>query len=291
MQVAPAAWIFLVLRVILLGLERPLGKKTVSGYPTQVGGFIFFGIAALTLLPTLAVYSFFHRPESWTFLAYALLTSSLFMTPFVFYMKALQHGEVSVITPLYSLGTLLVFFLPILFQNEAFTWMKLGGALLIFAGVFFLMPGVNPLDSLKNVARDRGAQFIALNTILIAIIRLIDNYSADFEPVFYAISCATFNGVFFMAAVLVSGKWREAVALYRERTKLIWINGAVNGYAYFTLLVTLGLGLDMSVAEPVGNTGMLLAVVMGHFMFGERIHARLFASVLMILGVFLLIQG
>jgi drug/metabolite transporter (DMT)-like permease len=291
MHIAAAAWLFLTLRVILLGLERPLGKKTVSGYSTQVGGFIFFGVAALTLLPTLGVYSLFHQPESWTFLAYALLTSSLFMTPFVFYMKALQHGEVSVITPLYSLGTLLVFFLPIIFQNEVFTWMKLSGALLIFAGVFFLMPGVNPLASLRNVATDRGAQFIILNTILIAAIRLIDNYSADFEPVFYAISCATFNGIFFMVAVLVSGKWREAAELYRERTKLVWVNGAVNGYAYFTLLVVLGLGLDMSVAEPVGNAGMLLAVVLGHFMFGERIHARVFASVLMIFGVFLLIQG
>ncbi|MCD6282602.1 DMT family transporter [bacterium] len=291
MHIAVAAWLFLALRVILLGLERPLGKKTVSGYSTQVGGFIFFGIAALTLLPTLAVYSLFHRPESWTFMAYAALTSSLFMTPFVFYMKALKHGEVSVITPLYSLGTLLVFFLPILFQNEAFTWMKLGGALLIFAGVFFLMPGVNPLDSLRNIATDRGAQFIILNTTLIAVIRLIDNYSADFEPVFYAISCATFNGIFFMAAVLVSGKWREAVALYRERTKLVWVNGAVNGYAYFTLLLALGLGLDMSVAEPVSNTSMLIAVVLGHFMFRERIRARMFASVLMVLGVFLLVQG
>ena len=120
------------------------------------------------------------------------------------------------------------------------------------------MPGVNPLESLKNVATDRGAQFIIVNTTLIAIIRLIDNYSADFEPVFYAISCATFNGAFFMIAVLFSGKWREAVALYRERTGLVWVNGAVNGYAYFALLVTLGFGLDMSVAEPVSNTSMFM---------------------------------
>ncbi len=285
------AWAFLALRVILLGMERPLGKKTVSGYPTQVGGFIFFGIAALTLLPTLAVYSFFHRPESWAFLGYALLTSSLFMLPFVFYMKALQHGEVSVITPLYSLGTLLVFFLPILFQNEAFTWLKLSGALLIFLGVFFLRPGVNPRESLRNLATDAGARFIVLNATLIGFIRLIDNFSADLEPVFYAISCATLNGVFFLVAVLVSGKWREAVKLYRQRTKLVWGNGVVNGYAYFTLLVTLGLGLDMSVAEPVSNTSMLLSVILGHYMFRERIRARMFASVLMIAGVFLLVRG
>jgi len=290
-HVHPAAWVFLGLRVVLLGLERPLGKKTVLGYSTQTGGAIFFGIAALALLPTLAVYSCFHRPAGWAFLGFALLTASLFMVPFVFYLKALQHGEVSVITPLYSLGTLVVFFLPICFQSERFSWAKLAGALLIFLGTFFLRPGSNPLQSLRNLATDRGAQFIVLNTLLIGVIRLIDNYSADLEPVFYAISCATFNGLFFTGAVWVTGRWGELKRLYRERTKLAWVNGVVNGYAYFTLLVALGLGLDMSVAEPVGNLGMVLAVVLGHYMFGEQIRARLAASLLMILGVFLLVRG
>jgi drug/metabolite transporter (DMT)-like permease len=282
---------FLAFRVVLLGLERPLGKKAVTGASTAAGGFIFFGAAAVALLPTLIIYSFFHRPQSWDFLGYAFLTASLFMVPFTFYIMALQHGEVSVITPLYSFGTLLVFGLPIIFQGEPFTWIRFAGAMLVFLGVFFLKPGVNPLQSLRNVAVDRGAQFILLNTTLIAIIRLIDNRMADIEPIHYALSCAILNGVFFGIAVLFLRKWREVMAVYRQRTRLVWANGVVNGYAYVSLLAVLGFGLDLSVAEPVGNTSMLLAVALGYFMFGEKIQARLIASALMIVGVFLLALG
>ena len=46
-----------------------------------------------------------------------------------------------------------------------------------------------------------------------------------------------------------------------------------------------------TVAEPVANTSILLAVVLGYYMFGEKIQARLIASVLMIIGVFLLAFG
>jgi len=285
------AWFFLALRVVFLGLERPLGKKVVTGGSTAVGGFLFFGAAAVALLPALIIFSFFHRPASWAFLGYAFITACLFIVPFVFYIKALQHGEVSVITPLYSFGTLLVFVLPVILQGEPFTWMRFAGALLVFLGVFFLKPGVNPLQSLRNVAVDRGAQFILLNTTLIAVIRLIDNRMADLEPIHYALSCAILSGVFFCVAVVFLRKWREVMAVYRRRTRLVWANGVVNGYAYVSLLAVLGFGLDLSVAEPVANTSMLLAVVLGYYMFGEKIQARLIASVLMIIGVFLLAFG
>jgi uncharacterized membrane protein len=285
------AWVFLSLRVILLGLERPLGKKVVVGYTTEVGGFAFYGAAAIALIPTLVIYANFHPLTSWAFFPYALLTSSLFMLPFVFYMKALNYGEVSVITPLYSLGTLFVFVLPIVFQGESFTWLKLAGMLLIFTGTFLLRPNVNLLVSLRNLATDRGARFIVLNTLLLSVIRLIDNRMADFDPIFYAITCAMLNGVFFGIAVLLMRRWKQLWELVRTRAVYVATNGLVNGHAYVSLLAALGAGLDMSVAEPVSNSSMLIAVVLGHYMFGEKIQARLIASILMIAGVFMLVHG
>lgn len=291
MHAALIAWVFLSLRVILLGLERPLGKKVVVGYTTEVGGFAFYGAAAIALIPTLVIYANFHPLTSWAFFPYALLTSSLFMLPFVFYMKALNYGEVSVITPLYSLGTLFVFVLPIVFQGESFTWLKLAGMLLIFTGTFLLRPNVNLLVSLRNLATDRGARFIVLNTLLLSVIRLIDNRMADFDPIFYAITCAMLNGVFFGIAVLLMRRWKQLWELVRTRAVYVATNGLVNGHAYVSLLAALGAGLDMSVAEPVSNSSMLIAVVLGHYMFGEKIQARLIASILMIAGVFMLVHG
>jgi drug/metabolite transporter (DMT)-like permease len=289
--VAPIAWFFLGLRIVLLGLERPLGKKVVVGYPSDVGGFAFYGAAAVALIPTLIIYARFHPPTSWQFLPYAFLTSALFMLPFVFYIKALDYGEVSVITPLYYLGTLFVFILPIAFQGERFTWLKLAGALLIFAGTLFLRPGANPWASLRNLISDRGARFILLNTLLLSVIRLIDNRMADFDPIFYAITCAMLNGVFFGIAVLFTRRWRQLWELVRTRAGFVATNGLVNGHAYVALLASLGAGLDMSIAEPVSNSSMLLAVVLGHYMFGEKIQARLIASLLMLAGVFMLVRG
>jgi uncharacterized membrane protein len=289
--VAPIAWFFLGLRILFLGLERPLGKKVVIGYTTDVGGFAFYGAAAITLIPTLIIYASFHPITSLRFLPYAVLTSTLFMLPFVFYIKALNYGEISVITPLYSLGTLFVFILPIAFQGERFTWLKLAGALLIFAGTLFLRPGANPWASLRNLVTDRGARFIVLNTLLLGIIRLIDNRMADFDPIFYAITCAMLNGVYFGIAVLFTRHWKQLWELVSTRTGFVVTNGLVNGHAYVCLLAALGVGLDMSVAEPVSNTSMLLAVVLGHYMFGEKIKARLIASLLMLAGVFMLVHG
>lgn len=291
MQSLAAAWVFLAIRVILLGLERPLGKKVVAGYSPFAAGFAFYGAAMVALIPTLVIYSHYHPLTSWHFLPYAIVSASLFITPFYFYIAALNHGEVSVITPLYSLGTLLVFFLPILLQGEAFTWLKLAGVLLLLAGSLFLMPGVNPLASLRNLLRDKGARFMLVNTALIAVIRLIDNRAADFDPIYYGISCAMLCGIFFGVGVLVTKTWNELFALYKARKAFVWANGIVNGHAYVSLLAALGAGLDMSVAEPVSNMSMLIAVVMGHYMFREKIRARLLASILMIVGVFLLVRG
>jgi bacterial/archaeal transporter family protein len=286
-----AAWAFLAIRVVLLGLERPLGKRVVVGYSPFAGGFAFYGAAMVALIPTLVIYAHFHALTSWLFLPYAAVSASLFITPFYYYIKALKHGEVSVVTPLYSLGTLLVFFLPILLQGEAFTLLKFAGVLLLLAGTLFLMPGINPIARMNNLLKDKGARFMLVNTALVAIIRLIDNRAADFDPIYYGITCAMLCGVFFGLGVLITKTWGEVWNLYKARKAVVWANGIVNGHAYVALLASLGAGLDMSVAEPASNMSMLIAVVLGHYMFREKIRARLLASVLMIAGVFLLVRG
>ena len=161
----------------------------------------------------------------------------------------------------------------------------------MLAGSLFLMPGISPMASLRNLLINKGARFMLVNTALIAVIRLIDNRAADFDPIYYGITCAMLCGIFFGIGVLFTKTWNELFTLYKARKAVVWANGIVNGHAYVSLLASLGAGLDMSVAEPVSNMSMLIAVVLGHYMFREKIQARLLASVLMIAGVFLLVRG
>lgn len=275
--------------MLFLGLERPLGKRVVTGYPVQVGALIFFGLAALLHLPPLIFLLIFYPPASFAFLPFSIINAALSTVAFFFYMRALRDGEVSVVTPLYSVSVLLVFFAPILFQHELFTWAKLLGALLIFAGAFWLKPGTNPLMSLINLARDRAARDMVLTAAILSVGRLLDNYAAHMDPYYYALFGSLFLGVIFFSVNAGMGSLPQAVALYRSRRGVAWLNGLVNGYAYFTLIVVLGLGLELSIAEPVSSVSMLISVFLGYVMFRERIQARVLASLLMIAGVFALV--
>ena len=285
------AWWLLGLRVLFLGLERPLGKRVVTGYPVQVGALVFFGLAAILHLPPLLFLFILYPPANFTFLPLSIANAALSTVAFFFYMRALRDGEVSVVTPLYSVSVLFVFFGPILFQYELFSWAKLAGALLIFAGAFWLKPGTNPLASIMNLARDRAARDMVVTAAILSVSRLLDNYAADVNPYYYALFSSLFLGVTFLSVNAAMGTLPQAAALYRSRRGIAWVNGLVNGYAYFTLIVVLGMGLELSTAEPVSSISMLIAVFLGYVMFRERIQARVFASMLMIAGVFALVWG
>ena len=284
-------WWLLGLRVFLLGLERPIGKRVVEGYPPHVGALVFFGLAGILHLPPLLFLVAFYPPENLAFLPFSLLNACLSCVAFYFYMRALRDGEVSLITPLYSTSVLFVFFLPILFQRELFSLWKLIGALLIFVGATWLKPGTNPFSSIANLAKERPARDMVLASAILSLGRLIDNRWADLNPYYYALCASLFNALIFLIANLLLGTFASAVGLYRSRRAIAWINGLVNGYAYFILVVVLGLGIELSVAEPIGSLSMLISVLLGAVMFREKIQARLFASILMIIGVFALVRG
>lgn len=291
MPIPTLAWYVLALRVLLLGLERPLGKRTVHGYPPLVGALIFFGLASILHIPPLIFLFIYYPPTNFSFLPFSFLNASLSATAFFFYIRSLRDGEISVVAPLYSTSVLFVFFLPIIFQRELFTWWKLLGALLIFVGATWLRPRTNPIDSFLNLARYRPARDMVITCAILSLGRLVDNYAADINPYYYALFGSLSLGVIFLAINLLRGTLSQALELYRERRALAWLNGLVNGYAYFSLVVVLGLGIELSVAEPVSSISMLISVSLGFLMFGEKIEARLFASILMIFGVFALVKA
>ncbi len=291
MNVPNLAWFLLALRVLLLGLERPLGKRTVSGYPPLVGALVFFGLASILHIPPLFFLFIFYPPDNWSFLPWSVLNAVLSATAFFFYIRSLRDGEISVISPLYSTSILFVFFLPIIFQRELFTWWKLAGASLIFIGATWLKPGTNPLASVTNLAKDRPSRDMVITAGILSLGRLVDNYAADVSPYYYALFGSLFLGLIFLVVNAFTCGLSSAIDLYRKRRGLAWLNGLVNGYAYFTLVVILGLGIELSAAEPLSSVSMLISVVMGFVMFRERIETRVFASILMILGVFLLVGG
>ena len=133
---------FIFLTVILWGVAGFLDKLTLRHLGPNETFVVRMGInAAICLalffwgwLPARAAVAAAGK------LPILLVTSSLVLTmAAVFcYIKALSSGDAMRIVPLSSTFPLITFLLALAFLGEAFSWAKLGGTLLICAGVGLL---------------------------------------------------------------------------------------------------------------------------------------------------------
>lgn len=81
-----------------------------------------------------------------------------------------------------------------------------------------------------------------------------------------------------------------AGSLLRERPVPAVVAGLINAYAYVLLLAAIRT-INVSVAEPASNLSMLLAVVLGGWVYREPVARRLPAAVIMALAAWLLLAG
>jgi len=75
--------------------------------------------------------------------------------------------------------------------------------------------------------------------------------------------------------------------MFKYRLKLGAAAGAVDCYSYLLLMFAIT-RIEVSVAEPASMLGMIVTVILAHFIFGEKIRKRLLGVVIMIAGAWLL---
>src|SRR3569833_4275836 len=77
------------------------------------------------------------RPQAWA-IGVMALSGVLYMGAMLFYLRAIQTTEASVIAPLFQTSTLFTILLAWLLLHEALGWRQLAGVGLIFLGVVAL---------------------------------------------------------------------------------------------------------------------------------------------------------
>jgi len=209
----------------------------------------FLGVFALPV-----IWAFEPKVLALSWLATGVMTVSgiLYMGAMLFYLRAIQSEEASVVAPLFQANTLFTFALGLLFLHEMPRWYQLLGAALVVAGAVglsldrHLRPGsFKPRLVLLMLA----ATFVlALSGVVFKLFAVSD--------AFWPTTFWTFVGeAIFGAAILAVPQYRrQFVRLFRRNP------GPVIGVNAANELINLGGGLGVRYASLLAPVALVSAV-------------------------------
>jgi drug/metabolite transporter (DMT)-like permease len=204
--------------------------------------------------------------------AIAVMTASgiLYMGAMLFYLRAIQSEEASIVAGLFQAATLFTFLLGWLFLHETLGWIKGGGCALIVAGALVLTQGRKL--SLKKFKLTL-VLLMLVATFVLALSSVLFKFFAVRDD-FWTTNFWNFTGeaLFGFAILLVPRFRRQFAALFRRHPgPVIGVNGANE-------LINLGGGLGVRFAmlsAPVAVVSAISATTT-LFVFGFGILLTLF---------------
>ncbi len=184
--------------------------------------------------------------------AIAVMTVSgiLYMGAMLFYLRAIQSEEASVVAPLFQASTLFTFLLGYLFLHERLgTSQLLGGGLIVAGALGLSFQGGPRRFNAKLVLLMLAATFVlALSTVLFKFFAMRDD--------FWTTTFWTFvgEGLFGMALLFRPSYRHQFVGLFRRSP------GAVAGINAANELINLGAGLGVRYAALLAPVALVSAI-------------------------------
>lgn len=279
------AYLALAARIFLLGYEKILVKKMGEGSQNAAATFLYFTTSTVFILPLIV----FSRPvENLTSVLFVAASSFIYCIAFLFYVKSISMGEVSLVSPLYNFNVLFLVGLTAVFLGEKITFLKIAGILILLYGTSYLNRQGGVLTSLKAMFTDRACFYMLVCSFFMAIGRTIDGFFIrQFDPLMYAVLIYLFMSLFLLVNVLLNKQLKAAYDLYKARKSVTLTAGAVNAYTYLLLLYAIT-KIDVSVAEPASMLSMVVTVILSHFILKENIKGRLTGVLIIITGAWVL---
>ena len=209
----------------------------------------FLGVAALPVI-------WFFQPTvlALPWLATVVMTVSgiLYMGAMLFYLRAIQTEEASVIAPLFQVNTLFTFLLGLLLLHELPSGLQLLGAGLVVTGAIGLS-----LDKNLHFGRFKPTLVLLMvsATFVLALSSVVFKFFAVHDE-FWATTFWTFvgEGLFGAAILAVPGYRQQFVRLFRKNP------GAVIGVNAANELINLGGGLGVRYASLLAPVALVSAI-------------------------------
>lgn len=279
------AYLFLLGRIILLGYEKIVVKKVGDKSDSIATSFLFFLTATLFLLPFV-----FGKNIALDFerLRYGILSGFIYSISFVLYVKSLSLGEASLVGPLYNFNVFFLLILTTVFLGEPFTFQKIIGLSLLVYGASFLNKQENLFRSLRVLFERKETLFMLGSSFLIAIGRTIDGFVVGkVDPLFYCFFLYLIISIYQFIYIILRKELGEVLRIFKEKTLLVFIAGAINAYSYLFLLIAFR-SIDVSIAEPLSMLSIIITLILAKNIFKENIRERTIGVLIMILGAWIL---
>jgi len=213
---------------------------------------VFTALLGVIALPPIWLFEPKVLALSWTATGVMTLSGVLYMGAMLFYLRAIQTEEASVVAPLFQANTLFTFALGALILHEMPHWPQLLGAGLIILGAVGLSLDRNlRLGSFKP----RLVLLMLAATFVVALSSVVFKFFAVRDE-FWSTTFWTFVGEgLFGAAILAVPKYRrQFVTLFRRNP------GAVIGVNAANELINLGGGLGVRYASLLAPVALVSAI-------------------------------
>jgi len=213
---------------------------------------VFTALTGILLLPPIAYYEagVFHTPAR--DISVMIASGACYMAAMLFYLRAIQSEEASVVAPLFQTSTLFTYLFAYVFLGEVLTATEIGGAVLIVAGALLI--------SLDISARARGLKLRLVATMLactgtLAMASVIFKFFAVRERFWVTTFWTSVGDVLFgLGIVAIPAYRRQLVELLRRSAgPMLAINGANE-------LINLGGGLGVRYALLMAPVAVVSAV-------------------------------
>jgi len=276
------AFLWLFIRIILLGYERIAGKKISEGNDTLISSWGFFTFSFLTMIPFITGLNF-------EILKISLISGFIYSLSFYLYVKALSSEDASVIAPLYNINVIFLIFLTWFFLGEKITTAKILGSLIMIYGISYLKKENSLKKSFKNIFKSKGAVSMIVSSLLLGLGRTVDGYFVkSTDELTYSVAIYMIVSINFTVISIIKYKsLKPHINIVKNKIFSLLTGGFSNAYSYVALLKAFKY-VDVSVAEPVSMLSAVITSLMAKFIFREKIAIRLLGTFILILGAFII---
>jgi len=247
--------VFAFMGPVSWAVSTHIDKYLISRYFRDSDTAVLMLFTALVGIAALPVIWFFEPAvfsSSWRAIAVMTVAGVMYIASMLFYLRAIQSEEASVVAPLFQLTTIFSFLLAWVTLGETLTLRAGAGAVLIIAGVLFL--------SLDNNLRFAGIKpKVVLGMVVCTLILALANVLFKFYAVredFWVTTFWTFVGeaLFGLALLCLARYRRQFISLIRSHPgALLGVNGANE-------IINLGGGLAVRYAMMLAPVALVSAI-------------------------------